>query len=74
MKQQLINLFQENMWSKKGRKDIGDVSGKRFARESFIDGLRANQVDAPLCYDGTCNTVLFNFWLEYCLSSIQFAF
>ncbi|MCW8408361.1 hypothetical protein OQJ13_05185 [Legionella sp. PATHC035] len=62
------------MWSIKGRKDIGEVSGKRFARSSFIDGLRANQVDAPLCFNGTCDTVLFNFWLAYCLSPTQFAF
>jgi transposase len=43
---------------------LGEVSGRRFARESFIAGLSNNKVIAPLCYQGTCDTNLFNFWLE----------
>ncbi len=31
-------------------------------RESFIAGFKAKEVIAPLCYQGTCDTLLFNFW------------
>nr|WP_161499055.1 IS630 family transposase [Legionella pneumophila] len=60
-------VSREYAWSKKGHKVIGEVSGKRFARESFIAGLIGNQTIAPLCYNGTCDTILFNFWLEHYL-------
>lgn len=51
---------------------IGEVSGKRYARESFIAGLKGAQVIAPLCYTGTCDATLFNFWLsEFLLPSLE---
>lgn len=43
---------------------MGEVSGKRFARESFVAGLCGKEVLAPLCYSGTCNTSVFNMWVE----------
>jgi isfu1 transposase len=57
-------ISREYCWSKKGIKVIGEVSGKRFARQSFIAGLNNNKVIVPFCYNGTCDTVLFNYWLE----------
>ncbi len=42
---------------------MGGVSGKRYARESFIAGQIQNQIIAPFCYTGTCDRNLFNFWL-----------
>ncbi|MGE3920219.1 MAG: transposase [Gammaproteobacteria bacterium] len=38
-------------------------SGKRFARESFIAGLKNKHFISPFCYQGTMDTNLFNFWL-----------
>ena len=35
-----------------------------FARESFIAGLSRGKLLAPMCFQGTCNTGLFNAWLE----------
>ena len=35
-----------------------------FARESFIAGLSKGKLLAPMCFQGTCNTGLFNAWLE----------
>lgn len=48
----------------RGHKIIGEVSGKRYARESFIAGQLQNKIVAPFCYTGTCDSTLFNFWLE----------
>ena len=32
---------------------MGEVSGKRFARERFVAGLKGKEVIAPICYQGT---------------------
>jgi hypothetical protein len=40
------------------------MSGRRYARESFIAAQHNNKIIAPLCYTGTCDSVLFNLWLE----------
>jgi transposase len=48
----------------RGNKVYGSVSGKRFARESFIAAKVDHKIFAPLCYQGTCNTALFNMWIE----------
>ena len=57
-------ISREHGWGERGQRVIGEISGRRYARESFIAGLVSNQVVAPLCYTGTCDTILFNFWLE----------
>lgn len=57
-------ISREYGWGLKGNKVIGEVSGRRYARESFIAGQLQNKVIAPFCYTGTCDSILFNFWLE----------
>jgi len=57
-------LSREYGWAEKGKKVYGDIAGRRYARESFIAGQLNNKIIAPLCYQGTCDTALFNFWLE----------
>lgn len=51
----------------RGQKVYGGVSGKRYARESFVAGKVAKKVIAPMCFNGTCNTEVFNTWVEQCL-------
>lgn len=57
-------ISREYGWGLKGQKVIGEISGKRYARESFVAAQHNNKIIAPLCYTGTCDTKLFNFWLE----------
>lgn len=40
------------------------ISGKRYQRESFVAGKLGKKIIAPFCYKGTCDTKLFNFWVE----------
>lgn len=54
-------------YAPKGQKVHGEISGKRYDRESFIAGKVGSTVIAPLCFKGTCNTDFFNFWIEKCL-------
>jgi transposase len=50
--------------SKRGEVVFGEVSGKRYARDSFIAAKRESKILAPLCFQGTCNTKLFDLWVE----------
>ena len=43
---------------------IGEVSGHRFLRESFISALFNHHLIATMCFQGTCNALLFNTWLK----------
>lgn len=42
----------------------GAISGMRYARESFIAAQRGAHMLSPFCYQGTCNSDLFNMWLK----------
>jgi transposase len=57
-------------WAKKGELIHGEVSGKRYARESFVAALCNKEILAPMCFTGTCNTEVFNTWVEECLVPI----
>ena len=60
-------LHRVHGWSPRGQLVFGEVAGKKFARESFIAAQNMAQVFAPLCFEGTCNTKLFDYWIEHFL-------
>ncbi|WP_075883881.1 transposase [Candidatus Protochlamydia sp. W-9] len=43
------------------------VSGEHYQRETFLAAKVGCDIIAPFCYQGTCNTDLFNLWLEQIL-------
>ncbi len=53
MSLELISLCLENKGALKGQKVIGEISGRGYARESFVAGLNGGRLIAPLCYTGT---------------------
>ena len=56
----------------RGVKIYGAISGKRYARESFIAAQVGPSIIAPFCYTGTCDTLLFNLWLkDFLLPSLR---
>lgn len=57
-------LNKSHGWAKRGELVHGTNSGKRYARESFVAAKCGTKIMAPFCYQGTCNTGLFNIWLE----------
>jgi transposase len=57
-------LHRNSGWSLKGSKIHGEVSGKKYERESFIAAKRGSKILAPFCFKGTCNTSVFNTWIE----------
>lgn len=57
-------LYRSYGRSKRGKRVFGKVSGKHFYRESFIAAKCHSKILAPFCFHGTCNTQLFEFWIE----------
>lgn len=47
-----------------GKKIYGEISGKRFGRQNVIAALKDKQLLAPMCFEGACDTDLFNAWLK----------
>ena len=54
-------------WGKRSEKLVGKRSGKYYERTNIIAGLVNNKSIAPMVFNGTCNTDLFNNWIEYFL-------
>ncbi|WP_245397602.1 IS630 family transposase [Candidatus Rhabdochlamydia oedothoracis] len=50
--------------SARGKQIFGGISGKRFGRRSVISALQGKKLLAPMCFEGTCHTDLFNVWLK----------
>jgi transposase len=57
-------LQREYARAPRGVQIFGAISGKRYARESFIAAKVESSILAPFCYTRTCDTFLFNLWLK----------
>jgi hypothetical protein len=57
-------LHREHARSLRGTRVFGEISGKRFGRQSVISALKGKKFLAPMCFEGTCDTDLFNVWLK----------
>ena len=51
-------------WSVRGKKMGGEVSRKRFSRESVVAGFIEKKSGTLLCYSGTCHASGFNMWIK----------
>ena len=60
-------LHREYGRSIREEKIIGEISGKRFARQSVISALSKGKFLSPMCFEGTCDTSLFKAWLKQVL-------
>ena len=57
-------------WAPKGDLVYGTRSGKRGPRTSLIAARMRASLLAPLLFEGTCNTEVFNTWVEDMLCPI----
>lgn len=57
-------LHRQHARSLRGKKVFGEILGKRFGRQSVISALKDKKFLAPMCFEGTCDTDLFNVWLK----------
>jgi len=57
-------LYREYAYSRKGEPVYGSVSGRRYKRTGLVAAQIHGKVIAPLQYDGTMDSALFEHWFE----------
>lgn len=57
-------LYREYGWSERGKPLIGTVSGRKFRRIGIVAAQMGNSIIAPLQYDGTMDSTLFETWFK----------
>lgn len=57
-------ITRQYAYAPKGRRVYGRRSGHRRPRTSLIAARIGTRFTAPLLFDGTCNTAVFNCWLD----------
>jgi len=60
-------IYRKYAYSKRGIKVIGRISGKKFKRTSIVAAKMGKDIIAPLQYQGSMDSVLFEYWFELCL-------
>ena len=60
-------LYREYAYAPIGQKIVAKISGKKYKRTNIIAGLCQWEWVAPMIYDGTTDSVLFELWFENCL-------
>ena len=57
-------LYREYAFAPRNKKVSSEVSGRRFERQSVLAAQSGSRILAPIGYEGTCDTHLFNLWVE----------
>ena len=60
-------LYREHCYAEKGRQVIGYIRGRKYRRVSIVAAKMGKKVIAPLQYEGTMDSVLFETWFQSCL-------
>ena len=60
-------LYREYARSPRGVRIPAKISGRKFRRTNIVAAKCMDKIVAPLIYDGTTDSVLFEFWFENCL-------
>jgi len=59
-----MNICKDRGWGKIGEILVGKKSGKHYERTNIIAGYVNRQSIAPMVFNGTCNSEIFNSWVE----------
>ena len=59
-----MTICKDKGWSAKGSPILAKKSGKYYERTNIIAGLVHNKSIAPMVFNGSCNTKLFETWVE----------
>lgn len=60
-------LYREHCYAEKGKQIIGYISGKKYRRTSIVAAKMGKKILAPLQYEGTMDSALFEMWFNKCL-------
>lgn len=59
-----MSICKDRGWGRKSEKLIGKKSGKYYERTNIIAGYVNHKSIAPMVFNGSCNTKLFETWVE----------
>lgn len=59
-----MTICKDRGWGKKSEKLLGKKSGKYYERTNIIAGYVNHKSIAPMVFNGSCNTKLFESWVE----------
>ena len=59
-----LRICKDKGWAIRGSPVIGERSGKYYKRINIIAGLVNKLCIAPMVFNGSCNTKIFNTWVE----------
>jgi hypothetical protein len=60
-------LYREYARAPRGERVFGVISGRKYKRRSMVAGKCGKKILAPLAYEGTTDSALFEFWFEHVL-------
>ena len=60
-------LYREYGYSPRGVPVYGKISGKKYKRTNVVAAKCGDKIVAPMIYDGTTDSVLFECWFEHSL-------
>ena len=59
-----MSICKDKGWGKKGKVLPAKKSGKHYERTNIVAGLSCGESIAPFVFNGSCNTELFENWVE----------
>lgn len=59
-----LTTVKDRGWEKKSQPLAGKKSGKYYERTNIVAGYVNKKNIAPMVFNGSCNTELFNKWVE----------
>lgn len=60
-------LYREYGYAARGEAVYGKIPGKKFKRTNIVAARLGKKLIAPMQYNGTTDSTLFEFWFERCL-------
>ena len=57
-------LYREYAYAPRGVLVAGKISGKKFKRTNVVAAKCCEKIIAPMIYDGTTDSILFEYWFE----------
>jgi transposase len=58
-------ICKDRGWGKRSEKLVGKKSGKYYERTNIIAGYVNNKTIAPMVFNGSCNTKIFEQWVKH---------
>ena len=60
-------IYREYAYAPRGKMVTGNISGKKFKRVNIVAAKCGSNIVAPMIYDGTTDSILFEHWFEHAL-------